>query len=165
MCSSDLTEDQVIGKTLTELTEGARPRFVARVTRALSGEIVTRREDRLYDADGVERVFRWEARPWRDVAGEIGHTTIETSGRRCKCGNYGCLEAYASGPAIAERAREALMGGAPSTLRDAVGGNLAALTAQHVYEVAAQGDEIAREVVRDTARFLGAGVEIGRAHV
>jgi PAS domain S-box-containing protein len=65
------TEDQVIGKTLTELTEGARPRFVARVTRALSGEIVTRREDRLYDADGVERVFRWEARPWRDVAGEI----------------------------------------------------------------------------------------------
>ena len=93
-----------------------------------------------------------------DVAGEIGHTTIETSGRRCKCGNYGCLEAYASGPAIAERAREALMGGAPSLLRDAAGGDLAALTAQHVYEGAAQDDDIAREVVRDTARFLGAGV-------
>ena len=43
-----------------------------------------------------------------DVAGEIGHTTIEMQGRRCACGNYGCLEAYASGPAIAERAREAL---------------------------------------------------------
>ncbi|HEY8851999.1 MAG TPA: ROK family protein, partial [Gemmatimonadaceae bacterium] len=42
-----------------------------------------------------------------DVAGEIGHTTIDSTGRRCKCGNYGCLEAYASGPAIAERAREA----------------------------------------------------------
>ena len=36
-----------------------------------------------------------------DVAGEIGHTTIDTEGRRCKCGNYGCLEAYASGPNIA----------------------------------------------------------------
>jgi PAS domain S-box-containing protein len=65
------TEAQVIGKTLTELTHGARRRFVACVSRALSGEIVTRREDRLHDADGVERSFRWEARPWRDVAGEI----------------------------------------------------------------------------------------------
>jgi len=65
------TEAQVIGKTLTELTHGGRRRFVAGVTRALTGEIVTRREDRLHDADGVERSFRWEARPWRDVAGEI----------------------------------------------------------------------------------------------
>src|SRR5213083_2192309 len=44
-----------------------------------------------------------------DVAGEIGHTTIDVNGRHCKCGNYGCLEAYASGPAIATRAREALV--------------------------------------------------------
>ena len=50
------------------------------------------------------------------------------------------------------------MGGAPSLLRDAAGGDLAALTAQHVYEGAAQDDDIAREVVGDTARFLGAGV-------
>ena len=42
-----------------------------------------------------------------DVAGEIGHTTIDLNGRHCKCGNYGCLEAYASGPAIAVRARSA----------------------------------------------------------
>ena len=65
------TEAQVIGKTLTELTHGGRRRFVAGVARALSGEIVTRREDRLDDADGVERSFRWEARPWLDAAGEI----------------------------------------------------------------------------------------------
>ncbi len=65
------TEAQVIGKTLAELTRGGRRRFVAGVTRALTGEIVTRQEDRLQDADGVERSFRWEARPWRDAAGEI----------------------------------------------------------------------------------------------
>lgn len=65
------TEDQVIGKTLTELTNGARRPFVARVSRALLGEVVSRREDRLYDAEGVEHAFRWEARPWRDLAGEI----------------------------------------------------------------------------------------------
>ena len=38
-------------------------------------------------------------------AGEIGHMTIDLHGRRCACGNYGCLEAYASGPNIAARAR------------------------------------------------------------
>ncbi len=92
-----------------------------------------------------------------DVAGEIGHTTIETGGRRCKCGNYGCLEAYASGPAIAERAREALDSDTPSLLRT-LSPDRAALTAQHVYDAARAGDEIAREVVRDTARYLGAGV-------
>ena len=93
-----------------------------------------------------------------DVAGEFGHTTIDSTGRRCKCGNYGCLEAYASGPAIADRAREALWEGANSTLLQLVGGDAALITAQTVYDAAEQGDEIAREVVRDTARFLGAGI-------
>ena len=55
-----------------------------------------------------------------DVAGEVGHTTIDPTGRRCKCGNYGCLEAYASGPAIAQRANEALAGGEASLLRELI---------------------------------------------
>jgi glucokinase len=93
-----------------------------------------------------------------DVAGEIGHTTIDSTGRRCKCGNYGCLEAYASGPAIAERAREALGGGEPSTLLELVGGDLTRITAQLVYEASKQDDDVARQVVRETANFLGAGV-------
>lgn len=93
-----------------------------------------------------------------DVAGELGHTTIDSTGRRCKCGNYGCLEAYASGPNIAERAREAIGSDEASVLRDLVDGDLALITAQTVYDAANQGDQIAREVVRDTAKFLGIGV-------
>jgi glucokinase len=93
-----------------------------------------------------------------DVAGEIGHTTIDTEGRRCKCGNYGCLEAYASGPNIAMRAREALEAGAVSILPSQVGGDLKRITAQTVYEAAAAGDELALEVVNDTAKFLAVGV-------
>lgn len=93
-----------------------------------------------------------------DVAGELGHSTIDSTGRRCGCGNYGCLEAYASGPAIAERAREALAGGEPSALPQLVGGDLARLTAATVYAAAKDGDRLALEVVRDTARFLGTGV-------
>ncbi len=93
-----------------------------------------------------------------DVAGEIGHTTIDTEGRRCKCGNYGCLEAYASGPNIALRAIEAIEAGAETRLPQYVGGDLKRVTAQTVYEAAHDGDELALEVVNDTARFLGAGV-------
>ena len=93
-----------------------------------------------------------------DVAGEIGHTTIDSTGRRCKCGNYGCLEAYASGPAIAERAREALAGDEASVLTERVNGDLGKLTARLVYDAAKDGDFLARLVVRDTARFLGTGL-------
>jgi glucokinase len=94
-----------------------------------------------------------------DVAGEIGHTTIDLNGRHCKCGNYGCLEAYASGPAIADRAREALGGDEGESILNAmVDGDQSKITAQTVYEASKRGDSIAREVVRETARFLGAGV-------
>jgi glucokinase len=93
-----------------------------------------------------------------DVAGEIGHTTIDTEGRRCKCGNYGCLEAYASGPNIALRAVEEIEAGAVSRLPTLVGGDLSKVTAQTVYQAAQDGDELALEVVNDTARFLGVGI-------
>jgi glucokinase len=93
-----------------------------------------------------------------DIAGEIGHMTIDLTGRRCKCGNYGCLEAYASGPAIAARAVEGIEAGADSTLPSYVEGDLSRVTAQVVYEAAHDGDPFALEVVTDTAKFLGAGV-------
>jgi glucokinase len=93
-----------------------------------------------------------------DVAGEIGHTTIDTEGRRCKCGNYGCLEAYASGPNIAIRAIEEIEAGAVSRLPSYVGGDLKQITAQTVYLAAQEGDELALEVVNDTAKFLGVGI-------
>ncbi len=91
-----------------------------------------------------------------DVAGEIGHITIETNGRRCGCGNDGCLEAYASGTAIARRMAEAMEAGGESSL---VGtGDAGPLTAQAVYDAAAAGDPLALEVVQDTAKYLGVGV-------
>lgn len=93
-----------------------------------------------------------------DLAGEIGHMSIESMGRRCKCGNYGCVEAYASGPAIAARAVEGIEAGAETSLPTYVKGDLAKITAQVVYEAAHDGDDYALEVVKDTARFLGAAV-------
>lgn len=94
-----------------------------------------------------------------DVAGEIGHTTIDVNGRHCKCGNYGCLEAYASGPAIAVRAREALVReDTASSLPSMVNNQLDKITAELVYKAAKLGDALANEIVRDTARYLGAGI-------
>src|SRR5256886_1556164 len=69
-----------------------------------------------------------------DIAGEIGHMTIDSTGRLCKCGNYGCLEAYASGPAIAARAVEGIRPGADTSLPKYVNGDLSKITAQVVDE-------------------------------
>lgn len=93
-----------------------------------------------------------------DVAGEVGHTTIEANGRRCGCGNLGCLEAYASGPAIAQRAREALEGSEPSALWQLMDDDPASITAETVYRAAQAGDSLARLIVRETAEYLGTGV-------
>jgi glucokinase len=93
-----------------------------------------------------------------DVAGEFGHMTIDSTGRRCNCGNYGCIEAYASGTAIAARAVEGIDAGADTNLPDLVDGDTSKITAGTVYHAASDGDEFAREVIRDTARFLGAAV-------
>ena len=93
-----------------------------------------------------------------DAAGEIGHMTIDLNGRRCSCGAYGHLEAYASGPAIASRATEQIEAGSSSLLVDMVAGDLKQVTAQTVYLAAQQGDPLAHEVVRETAQYLAAGI-------
>lgn len=92
------------------------------------------------------------------TAGELGHMTVDLQGRPCKCGNRGCLEAYASGPNIAARAREGLAAGNGSVLVELAGGDTAGITAVTVYEAVVQGDSYAREVMEKTARILGAGV-------
>ncbi|MBW3631116.1 MAG: ROK family protein [Gemmatimonadetes bacterium] len=93
-----------------------------------------------------------------DAAGEIGHMTIDSTGRKCNCGNYGCLEAYASGPAIALRAIEGIEAGETTILVDLVKGNLESITAATVYEAVVRGDTYATEVMKDTAKFLGTGI-------
>jgi glucokinase len=93
-----------------------------------------------------------------DGAGEVGHTTINLAGRRCACGNYGCLEAYASGPNIAARAREGIETGAVTLLTELVEGDLDRLSAATVVEAVEQGDPYAHEVLAETAKMLGAGV-------
>jgi glucokinase len=59
------------------------------------------------------------------LGGEVGHMTVEASGPRCNCGNVGCLEALASGMAIARQARDLVTAGARTCIADLVNGDLA----------------------------------------
>lgn len=93
-----------------------------------------------------------------DAAAEFGHMTIDFTGRKCNCGNYGCLEAYASGPNIAARAREGIEAGIESLLAELVEDDLEAITAATVYEAVVLGDEYAAEVMKETAKVLGVGI-------
>ncbi len=94
----------------------------------------------------------------RGFAAEVGHHTIEADGPRCNCGNIGCLEMFASGPAIARMAREAIAGGAASLLRDMVNGQLDQITSRLVYEAALQNDQLAINTLHRAGRYLGIGI-------
>ena len=90
--------------------------------------------------------------------GEVGHLTIVVGGRRCHCPNWGCFEAYVGGWAIAERAREAIRAdpaaGAGLVHR---AGDVAAVSAQTVFQAYRAGDALAGRLVRETERFLADG--------
>src|SRR5512136_296818 len=62
------------------------------------------------------------------AAGELGHQTILSDGPRCGCGNYGCLEALASGPALAAEGIRLLQSGQAPKLHGITGGNPALVT-------------------------------------
>lgn len=61
------------------------------------------------------------------VAGEFGHVKVEPSGRRCGCGELGCLEAYVGGHNLIAQMRELLSSGRPTALRELSGGDEAKL--------------------------------------
>ena len=77
-------------------------------------------------------------------AGEIGHTTVDPfSGLKCKCGNTGCLELFASATAIVRMAREV---------------GIDRLSAVEVYEAGIRGDERAVSVFKRFGMYLGIGL-------
>ncbi|MCC9077143.1 ROK family protein [Litorilinea aerophila] len=91
-------------------------------------------------------------------AGELGHVTVLPDGPLCPCGNRGCLQQLASGPAIANRARAALRSAEDSFLRALTGDHPERLTASTVFMAAEAGDPIAQQVVLETAQYLGLAI-------
>lgn len=93
-----------------------------------------------------------------DSAGEIGHMTVLPDGPLCGCGNRGCLEAVASGTAIAREARELVRKGGGQKVLQESGGNPAGISAASVAAAAAAGDAGAAAIIDRAAGFLGVGI-------
>ncbi|HEX9016650.1 MAG TPA: ROK family protein [Chloroflexota bacterium] len=94
-------------------------------------------------------------------AGEIGHMTVELHGDLCACGNWGCLEALASGTAIARHARETVQSGADTALRALA---MEQITAKAVTDEAYRGDKVAQRLLKEAAEALGVGI-VNLAHL
>ena len=91
-------------------------------------------------------------------AAEIGHIVLDPQGPRCNCGGRGCLEALASGTAIARKALERISRGETSLINDLIHGDLSKVTAEIVAQAAFKGDLVANQVIKEAATSLGLGV-------
>ncbi len=104
----------------------------------------------------VDNRLLWGA---QGLAGEVGHMTVEPHGPRCNCGNIGCLETLASGPAIARQAREAILAGRSTAILDTTPGHdPEEITARIVTEAAERGDLLAAELLARAGFYIGIGI-------
>ncbi|MBG0785270.1 MAG: ROK family protein [Anaerolineaceae bacterium] len=92
------------------------------------------------------------------TAGELGHQTVDLNGPICGCGNRGCIEVFASGPAIAAEAARGVRQGWNTKIADLIDHDLNQLTAEVVAQAAEMGDEFAIEVWNRAGSYLGIGV-------
>jgi glucokinase len=95
---------------------------------------------------------------WRGFAGEVGHQTIDINGPLCNCGNIGCLEQLAAGPALERAAREALYAGRESKMRTMVDGKIEHVTGAIISRAAHDGDRLANEIYQRAALCYGLGL-------
>jgi glucokinase-like ROK family protein len=89
------------------------------------------------------------------AAGDVGHICIDYNGPICHCGNAGCLEIMAAGPAIAMRGREVAESGKSPFLARRLAENHGELTATDVGDAAKAGDRAANEIVNLTGKMIG----------
>jgi glucokinase len=80
---------------------------------------------------------------------ELGHAIVEVGGRRCACGQRGCIEQYASATAISREAHRRIELGESTDLPDHP-------TTEQVFDAAAVGDRLAGSVIEEATRYLGA---------
>ena len=94
----------------------------------------------------------------RQLMGEIGHMTIVPNGRRCECGNFGCLEAMAAKGAMIEHAARRLAAGRESLIDELTGGADDKISPKIIAEAAHQGDAVALEVLGEVGMYVGIAI-------
>lgn len=94
----------------------------------------------------------------RGMAAEVGHLTVDLHGVRCNCGNIGCIEAVAGGPALARQGAALVAAGRAPGLAALAGGNPAAVTTPMLDQAARAGDAETVELLHEAGVALGAAV-------
>ncbi|TFG47859.1 MAG: ROK family protein, partial [Anaerolineales bacterium] len=89
------------------------------------------------------------------TAGDVGHICVDYNGPVCHCGNSGCLEIMAAGPAIAIRGQEAAQNGESKIMAKRMDNNGGRLTAEDVGQAAAAGDQAAIHIIADSGKMIG----------
>lgn len=87
-------------------------------------------------------------------AGDVGHICVDYNGPTCHCGNQGCLEFMAAGPAIASMAEEAARQSRSPFLAERLAEN-GHLTSVDVGDAAAAGDREANLIIRQSGQMVG----------
>lgn len=85
----------------------------------------------------------------QDIAGEVGHMTIDLHGEVCECGNRGCLQTFITGPAIVRRAKKSLL---------SENSEVQQISGKKVYELAISGHEDFRNLLKETGEIIGIGL-------
>jgi glucokinase len=110
---------------------------------------------------GIGGGFILNGQPYRGTSGaaaEVGHMTLLPNGPLCGCGNRGCLEALASGTAIAREARERVARGVPTFIAELAEGDLSSISAKLVAEAADEGDIEAQLILDEAMGYFGIGM-------
>lgn len=89
---------------------------------------------------------------------EFGHTSIKYDGRKCRCGNIGCVESYAAAPAIGEKTKRLLRKNKKSLLIKWLKGDLRKLSNKLIFEAFKKGDRLAAQVVQEVSVYLGTAI-------
>jgi glucokinase len=92
------------------------------------------------------------------TAGELGHITVDDNGPLCGCGNHGCVEAYASGPAIAALGLKAVTQGLTTRIGEMAGYDLNKITPELIAHAAQEGDTLAQQIYQQAGHYLGVAV-------
>jgi glucokinase len=94
-----------------------------------------------------------------NMAGELGHITLDEVPYACKCGLKGCLETVASATGLVRQARDRIREGRSSVLTEWYpGDSIERLQAKDLSKAYDLGDEVAVEVLHATGRMLGKGL-------
>jgi glucokinase len=93
-----------------------------------------------------------------NVAGHLGHVTVDPAGPLCICGNRGCLETFFSARAIEAEAFASAHRGCETVLRKRYEESAGRLTCEEVFAAAGAGDAVAHEIVGRAVRVLGGAI-------